>query len=303
VRDVWRLDLATLRWEPMPALLAGRDDHACCAVRGTVVVLGGGTSEDHGITSSVEMLSEQRGAFVNLPSLSCGGIRFAAAIAVDESDSAAGQVLLLGGTGHRAMHLVDLATGTCTRQPDMLHSRYNSAAARLKDGRVVCAGGGLPPSNVSAEVYGPPVQGAPDAPWTWTVSAEVYGPPVQGAPDAPWTWTELPGMSAGRHGCFGCVMSDGRFAVLGGEGYNGQSTSLCEALVVGDDAHWAPLAPMHETRELFACAAVNWCVIVAGGIRRKSAEVYDEVLDRWFRLPRDLPHDGAWLSWMGSALL
>jgi hypothetical protein len=279
VRDVWRLDLATLRWEPMPALLAGRDDHACCAVRGTVVVLGGGTSEDHGITSSVEMLSEQRGAFVNLPSLSCGGIRFAAAIAVDESDSAAGQVLLIGVTGYRAMHLVDLATGTCARQPDMLHARSNSAAARLKDGRVVCAGGGGHP-----------------------ISAEVYGAPVQGAPDAPWTWTELPAMSVGRYGCRACVLSDGRFAVIG-DMSNGQSTSSCEALVVGDDSQWEPLAPMHGSRIHFACAAVTGCVIVAGGWGHKSAEVYDEVLDRWFWLPRYLPHDGHWLAYMGSALL
>jgi hypothetical protein len=156
--DVWRLDLATLRWEPMPALLTGREQHACCAVRGSIVVLGGGTpSEGGSITSSVEMLSGEQGAFVSLPLLSLDNrICLAAAIAVDESDSAAGQVLLLGVTGHRAMHLVDLATGTCTRQPDMLHARFNSAAARLKDGRVVCVGGGQHP--ISAEVYGPPVR-------------------------------------------------------------------------------------------------------------------------------------------------
>jgi hypothetical protein len=33
VGDVWRLDLATLRWEPMPALVTARSSHACCAVR------------------------------------------------------------------------------------------------------------------------------------------------------------------------------------------------------------------------------------------------------------------------------
>ena len=98
VRDVWRLNLATLRWEPMPDLLSVRNGHMCCAVRGTIVVLGGETSEDASIyTSSVEMLSEEQGAFVSLPSLSCGEISHAAAVAVDESDSAAGQVLLLGG--------------------------------------------------------------------------------------------------------------------------------------------------------------------------------------------------------------
>ena len=84
----------------------------------------------------------------------------------------------------------------------------------------------------------------------------------------------------------------------------GAWTSSCEALTLGDDEHWTPLPPMHDTRTHFACAAVAGCIIVAGGEypRRKSAEVYDEVLGRWLRLPHDLPHDGG-LSMMGSALL
>jgi hypothetical protein len=40
----------------------------------------------------------------------------------------------------------------------------------------------------------------------------------------------------------------------------------------------------------FACAAMAGCIIVAGGRNRQSAEVFDEVLGRWLRLPRDLPH-------------
>jgi hypothetical protein len=97
--DVWRLDLATLRWGGMPGLVTARYGHAYCAVRGTLVVLGGGVSGG-GLTSSVEILSSsEEGAFVDLPPLSCGAIGGAAAIAVEESDSAAGQVLLLGGMG------------------------------------------------------------------------------------------------------------------------------------------------------------------------------------------------------------
>jgi hypothetical protein len=56
VRDVWRLDLATLRWEPMPALVTARYSHACCAVRGTLVVFGGRTSgEGSPISLEVEI--------------------------------------------------------------------------------------------------------------------------------------------------------------------------------------------------------------------------------------------------------
>ena len=159
----------------------------------------------------------------------------------------------------------------------MLHQRVMFAAARLKDGRVVCAG--------TCRHFWP------------SASAEVYGLPTDGAPDAPWTSTGLLAMSVGRWGCGGCVMSDGRFAVLGG------CLSSCEASVVDDaGAHWEPLPPMREPRFCFACAAVAGCIIVAGGYGCKSAEVYDDVLDRWCRLPHDLPVDGG-LGEMGCALL
>jgi hypothetical protein len=283
VSDVWRLDLATLRWEPVPALVTPRSSHACCAVRGALVVLGGFTQEG-GRTSSVEMLSssEEGGAFVDLPPLSRGGIRAAAAIAVEESDSAAGQVLLLGGTEDDSgavstVQLVDLATGACAQQPGLLHQRYLPAAGRLPDGRIVCAGG---------------LGGEESS----DMSAEVWEPPEQVASDTAWTWRELPAMNDGRWGCCGCVMSDGRFAVLGG------STSSCEALLVDGDANWTPLPPMHDARRLFACGAVTGCVIVAGGAGLKSAEVYDEELNRWLRLPCDLPYVGELFA-MGSALL
>jgi hypothetical protein len=287
VRDVWTLDLATLRWEPMPALVTARQVHACCAVRGTLVVLGGRTSggEDHPISSEVEMLSS--GAFVDLPPLSRGGIQAAAAIEVDESDSAAGQVLLLGGCDANnalpTVHLLDLATGACARQPDLLHSRVYPAAARLPDGRIICARG-----------YG----GA-----DFSSSVEVWGPPEQGAADAPWIWRELPKISAGRFACCGCVLSNGRFAVLGGHAIGVGPLSSCEALVMGDAAHWEPLPPMNDSRSFFACAAVAGCVIVAGGIGRTSAEVYDESRNRWLRLPNALPSEHGQLYSMGSALL
>jgi hypothetical protein len=212
--DVCRLDLATMRWEAMPALVTGRYNHACCAVRGALVVLGGRTPGGGGLTSSsVEMLSsseEEGAAFADLPRLSCGRIYGAAAVAVDESDSAAGQVLLLGGGDANGpllstVQLLDLATGERASQNNLLHPRYLQAAGRLPDGRVVCAGG------ITLGGF---------------QSAEVWGPPEQGGTDAAWSWTELPAMSAGRWGCCGCVMSDGRFAVLGGVS-NGVPTASC----------------------------------------------------------------------------
>jgi hypothetical protein len=286
VRDVWWLNLATLLWGTIPALVTARQNHACCAVRGTLVVLGGETPGEGSPISSdeVEMLSS--GAFVDLPALSCGGIDGAVAVPVDESDSAAGQILLLGVAAVNrplsTVHLVDLATGACARQPDLLHSRGVHAAARLSDGRIICAGG-------------------LDGEYAVLSSAEAWGPPDQGGADAAWTWTELHAMSAMRIGCRGCVMSDGRFAVLGGRGVGG-SLSSCEALVMGDAAHWEPLPPMHDERSVFACAAAAGCVIVAGGAGRTSVDVYDESRNRWLRLPHNLPYESE-LFMMCSALL
>jgi hypothetical protein len=219
--EVWRLDLATLLWVPMPALVAARSDHACCVVRGALFVLGGYVFEDgEGSASRVEILSaggEDR-VFTEFPALSCGGIVEATAIAVEESNSAAGQVLLLGCCDEDpvsllTMHLVDLATGMCTPQAALLENRADAAAVRIPDGRVVCAGG----------------RGS-------LSSAEVWGPPASGPSNAVWTWTQLPAMSVRRYGSCRCVMSDGRFAVLGGDS-NGEYTSSCEALMVDGDEH------------------------------------------------------------------
>ena len=123
--------------------------------------------------------------------------------------------------------------------------------------------------------------------------------------DAAWTRRELPAMSVVRLGCGGCVLSDGRFAVFGGHlgdisSYFG--TSSCEVLSFGADEHWTPLQPMHETRGFFASAAFAECIIVAGGWQCTSAEVYDEALGQWLRLPCNLPHNDG-LCNAGSALM
>jgi hypothetical protein len=284
VSEVWRLDLATLQWVPMPALVAARSDHACCVVRKALVVLGGEVGDGEGITSRVEILSTggEDGVFTEFPALSCGGIANATAIAVEESDSAAGQVLLLGGcdeqhNGLSTVHLVDLATGVCTPQAALLDDHLCFAAVRTPDGRVACAGG-----------FGA------------LASVEVWGPPASGASNAAWTWTQLPALSVGRYGSCGCVMSDGRFAVLGGRSTGGFISS-CEALMVDEDEHWHSLPPMHHARGHFACAAVARCIIVAGGYGTSSAEVYDEALNRWIQLPCEVPGGNTYL--MGSALL
>jgi hypothetical protein len=171
------------------------------------------------------------------------------------------------------VQLVDLATGVCTSQPALLHARCHSAAARTPDRRIICAGG-IDESDTQ-------------------LTLEMLGPPMQGMLNVAWHWRALPSMSVARRSCCGCMMSDGRFAVLGGFlGFGSAMSSTCEALTVGATNQWRGLPPVHDSRFGFVCVAVAERVVVAGGHQCTTAEVFeDEVLDWWLRLLCDLPHD------------
>ena len=295
---VWRLSLATLRWETLSALNLARSSHACCTVRGSLVVLGGMVDDDpsgNPKCAEVELLAKGGGAFVNLPLMSCGGTAEAVALTVNESDSEKGQVLLLGGSPDSELEpgeglasvltvlLVDLATGECAPyHPSLPGTFVDFAAGQLPDGRIVFAGRSLGYDDYD------------------TAYVAILEPPAPGASQA-WTWRQLPLMidEERSSGACGCVMSDGRFAVLGGLCMgNGTlcATASCEVMVLRDDDghvnavdHWEALPPMREARQRFACTVLEGCIIVAGGSRCKSAEIYEEASGRWRRLPFDLP--------------
>jgi hypothetical protein len=82
----------------MPALVDARCSHACCVVRGGIVVIGATTSEA-AVLGSVEMIAEGEGSFTGQPPLTCGRKANTVAIVVDESSSAVRHMLVLGGYG------------------------------------------------------------------------------------------------------------------------------------------------------------------------------------------------------------
>jgi hypothetical protein len=59
---------------------------------------------------------------------------------------------------------------------------------------------------------------------------------------------------------------------------------------------------MHAFWRSFACAAIGGCVILASCMGSTMAEVYEEGLGRWRRLPCSLPNDSQ-LYMMGSAMM
>jgi hypothetical protein len=104
-------------------------------VRGGVVVLGGESSEEAAL-ATVEVLKAGEHTFTALPPLSCGSRACFIAIPIEESESAEGQVLLMGGFGEGEpldeaswVVKVDLATGACTPHPPLLYERWRFAAA------------------------------------------------------------------------------------------------------------------------------------------------------------------------------
>jgi len=123
------------------------------------------------------------GAFVELPPLSCGAVYGAAAITVDESDSALGQVLLIGGHNHdqigtSSVRLVGLATGVCRQPADLPHPRSFLRRLRCRTG-TPCAREVLQPTTAvytsTAGIWSLPAQGARDMAWLY--AGTIYFPP------------------------------------------------------------------------------------------------------------------------------
>lgn len=292
--EVWRLDLGTLRWEQMHSLNYARSGHACCVVRGNVVVIGGQMplflSEEgvvdfaHTVLSTVEVLREVNPSTseraCGYPSwgvgsnLSCGPRAGSSALPIHEHVTVEGQVLLIGGFSSEDyvplndVVQVDLATGACSMQAPLLRPRHSFATSRLPDGRIVCAGGC---GGLSA--------------------VEIFEPPTEDSPDIAWCWRSLPDMSIPRRDLAGCVMSDGRFAVFGGENfwfpYDINILSSCEVLCLdGEEERWEPLPSMLTPKSCCMCVAVGGCVIVTDGdYPDNSMEVYEEALGVWRKIP------------------
>jgi hypothetical protein len=245
--------------------------------------------------------------FKILPPLSCGPIVNSAAVVIDENESDQGQVLLIGGLDEglssSAVRKVDLATGECTAQPFLIcpqdHLIIDCMAGRLPDGRIICAG----TTQSISDTFTDEESSEEEEPERHAMAQVMESPPHESPSGASWQWRSLPGGSKVRIGGMGCVLSDGRFAVFGGADASGHISSSCEALTLSaEGARWDGLAPMHEPRIAFACAAIGECVIIAGGEGSKTAEVYEEGLGRWRRLPCSLPYDSQ-LYAMGSAVM
>lgn len=225
-----------------------------------------------------------------------------------------GRVLVTGGCTQRscegvtaATELIDPASGTSVRGPDMLQRRVGHTAVTLSDGRILLIGGfGQQGVLATTELFDPatgsfaagPELSAPRAdvaafllPDLSVLVAGGFDGQVSVATteilDATATaFRETAAMSVTRSSHAGALLSDGRVLITGG-GSGGGSGEVRASAEVYDPAAgtWAATGEMTARRHKHAAAVLpDGRVLVIGGSderdsrgRYRSAEIYDPV--------------------------
>ncbi|MBI2787150.1 MAG: IPT/TIG domain-containing protein, partial [Elusimicrobia bacterium] len=148
------------------------------------------------------------------------------------------------------------ATGSFTR------GSYHGTLTKLRDGRVLLAGGRDPAVNGS-----------------YLTNADLYDP-------ATGSWTAGPPMKVGRVLHASVLLADGRVLVTGGSDWPYNSVEIFDPVL----STWTAAAPLANGRSLHGAALLpDGRVLVAsgwnGGTEMSSAEIYDPVADTWSPAP------------------
>lgn len=178
-----------------------------------------------------------------------------------------GRVFVIGGQSEfmsvvsATTELYDPATGAWTPGPPMAARRYDFAFARLRDGRLLVAGG-----------RGPNLKNHR--------SAEIFDPKT-------FSWSPAAPLSSPRSGPMGMLLNDGTALACGG--YDSDAVfAVCERYDPARDV-WTPAEPMLEPRVGGTFTRLgDGRVLVTGGTQvpghiLSSTELYDPDADAWTR--------------------
>ena len=314
-------DPSTRAWTPTGHLGTRRFAHTLTALMdGRVLAVGGYTGA--AATETVEIYDEALGAWSSAAALPGSRVGHAATALLD------GRVMVAGGyedayAWTRRVHLFDPGTGVWTQGPDMnagvvlIHraGRFGHAATRLRDGRVLVAGGYdgysvSPAFHKSAELHGPAAPGA----WTSTGNMRrrmghaaalladgqvvvaggqsAVGLAPQGTADrydpATGTWAAVGSMATGRIDHTLTRLLDGRVLATGGSTSPSGDTDFLASAEVFDPATnlWTPTNPMTGARSShMALLLASGDVLVVGGDGAggalASAELYSPATGTW----------------------
>jgi hypothetical protein len=267
------LDMSSMRWSSdiaVPSLPQPRSCHAMCRLpTGEITVVG---------AACCNTACRWRPGSDSWEALPRMGTPRESAVAVALGD---GRVLVAGGSDHDDICLASAevlaADGSSWSAVAPMHTaRYGAVGGLLPGGRVIVAGGSKnDPDDDDGIVY--------------LATAELWDPETN-------VWTELPPMTEAREDAAGCVLPDGRFAVVGG--YMGdEHMSRYDDGEVYDCARneWTPLpAPSGMgggDRDCAALVPVAGGMLILGGnatFRPVEAELWDEESQQWLELPHGM---------------
>jgi hypothetical protein len=274
---VLALDMASLRWSSdiaVPFLPEPRGGHAMCGLPGGQITVVGGVDDDDNTVGTACRWQPGSSSWEALPSMSTprriavavalgdGGVLVAGGFDEDDIDLASAEVLAVDGSSWSAV-------------APMRTARCGAVGGLLPGGRVIVAGGSL------LDDDGDPV---------FIATAELWDPETN-------VWTELPPMTTGHQYAAGCMLPDGRFAVVGGRGWGGRTTGVGEVYDCARN-EWTPLpAPrgmVGGVRAFAALVPVAGGMLICGGkpyVVSPEGELWDEESWRWLKLPHGMIPD------------
>jgi N-acetylneuraminic acid mutarotase len=208
------------------------------------VLAAGGIGPDGRSLASAEVFDPARAAWTAVPTGMASPRSGAAAVALSD-----GRVLVIGGIDTAqgegrvlaSAELFDPVADVFTATGSLHEARQDFTATRLRDGRVLVAGG----ANASASLSG----------------AELFDPAVG-------TWARTGSMSGGRRLHGASLLANGNVLVTGGEAVReGARSALTTAeIYVTSSGSWRPARPMACPRSAAAqVTLLNGTVLVAGG--------------------------------------
>lgn len=259
-------DPATRSWQPTGSLIEARGGIGTLTLlRNGKVLLAG----EHDTRTGAELYDPVTGKWTRTGSLLVGrGVH-------STTPLQDGRVLVAGGIDYEqsktpifaSAELYDPASGKWTATGPMLGKRFKHSAIRLKDGKVLVAGGtDTEPSE------DPPL-----------ASAELYDPATE-------AWKQTGALNQARETAAAVLLRDGRVLIAGGSvGKFGSYRSLASMEIYDPSTgKWSLGAPMSRDRTQFPLVLLpDGRALAAGGVTRPSgsalrdAEIFDPASGAW----------------------
>jgi hypothetical protein len=229
ILDTWILNAQTGSVVDGPAMVWSQSVPAIAVFDGGKAVMVAGGWNGSAPTSKAEILDEESGSFIEIPSM------FTPRSQATATDLGDGRVLVAGGwisydsngyTATASAEIFDRGTGNWSSAAPMSTPRALATATRLQDGRVLVAGGdrswqGSDDQNADQQVLS---------------SAEIYDPATD-------TWQDVGAMSVPRAAQSAALLANGHVLVAGGWS-DGSESGLASAEEYVPGSGWHPVGSM-----------------------------------------------------------